>query len=128
MTYWLFTNEWFSAWGTGGSFSLQSQVGEGICILEHTDINQPQTLPVLIIEEYSWQRPVEILFHQQSPTQCPVLSGTLQAQRCNTALGNRLSWKRTTWYELRRHTNQQPMSENLLNFCYEIRGVFFPSS
>lgn len=57
--------------------------------------------------------------------QCPVLSGTLQAQRCNTALGSRLSWKRTTWYELHGHANQQPTSENLLNFCYEIRGCFF---
>lgn len=68
MTYWLFTNEWFSAWGTGGNFSLQSQVRGGIYILKHTDINQPQTLPVSTLEKYSWQLPVEIFFHQQPPT------------------------------------------------------------
>lgn len=50
MIYWLITNEWFSAWATDGNFSLQSHVRQGIYILKHTDINQAQTLPALVLE------------------------------------------------------------------------------
>lgn len=42
--------------------------GRGIYILKCTDINQPQTLPVSLLEKYSWQLPVESLFHQRPPT------------------------------------------------------------
>lgn len=54
VTYRLFTNEWFSAWGTGGNFSLQSQVKEGIYILKHTNVTQPRTLPVWLLGKYKW--------------------------------------------------------------------------
>lgn len=124
MTYWLIQNEWFSAWATDGNFSLQSQGREGIYILKHTDINQAQTLPVLVMQKQGWQLPLDIPFPSSllptvssavwstaSPT-LPCYAGKLPLVK-----EEHLAWA------VQAHANRQPTCENLLNCC-EVN--FFP--